>query len=688
MSKVSKDEKAIVAREKEFEYITDRYGPASMLTQVNHINSSRVIMWNSQASQWVSIKDPEQPLVPTGFENILASYSSMLEQAEDDYEIVAKFKKHDYFYILIGYDKKHQRYHAWKRTEMEEHSEGFSTLYNNRYLDSLEVGDTVKKGDYVHMSNNFDKHMNYTYGKNINVVYMVSTKVYEDGILAMNGVDKLFNTYRAHTVEIGLADNEILLNWYGDDDHYQGIPLVGEKVKDGLAAIVRRIDNAKAPYSLKKKYLRHPEKGDRKYFINGRVVDIDVHTNKDPKKLSQVGANKLIVDLFAEQQKFYTELYKYMRNIVDTADNDPHDCSKLAKGAGKDSHCYTSEFSVICEEAHDYVDASAFYADESDNVYGNTKIVLRILDEEKMIVGSKFVGRSGNKGVIARIIPPEKSWHMEDGRPIHFVVAGIGVPGRVNHAQLNEHSANELGHTAVEMMKKTDNLETKGKIIYQLLKCLNKDEAKAWKQWYGDLSDEKKAKCCRRIEKHGPTIIQPPIGNANILDYAKAYEKFPANWQRVVFEDGGKSLRKVLCAPMFYVRLKQDPREKYSTRSRGPVNPLTMLPSKSTEHKRFLAPSSNVPVRFGEMEHEILNAMVNHPDAIATFMMENSTSYDAKITISEQLYMDDPGEDVDMEGFVVQGKKNIEWIEAMIQILGTTIEIETEEAPDGEWFED
>lgn len=699
---MSNKEKAVLRREKALVYDTDRLGPGSLMIQQSHTNSSRVVMTNHQLRDFVSVKEPEQPLVPTGFENKLASYSHMNVQADEDYEIVAKFVKNEYNYVLIGFDKKHRVYHAWKRVEMEEHSEGFSTRYNNKYMDSLEIGDTVKKGDYVQKSANFDKNMNYCYGKNVNVVYLVSPHVYEDGILAMNGVDKMFNTYRSYTLEINLADNDILLNWFGDEHHYQGIPLVGEKCRKGFAAIVRRIDNAKAPYSLKKKRLSQIERGDRKYYVNGRVIDIDILTNKDPSKLIDVGAMKTVNDLYAQQQDYYQRLYRYMRDVVDRADDE--------------GYTYTDDFSIICEEAHDYVDSSAFLADNTDSVYGNTKIILHILDEEKMIVGSKLVGRSGNKGVISKIIPEDRSWHMEDGRPIHFVVATLGIIGRLNQSQLNEHSVNELSHTVVEAMKQTDDVEKKAKLVIRLLDKLNKKESKKFKSWFAGLSDKEKEKTCKRIERQGITVIQEPINNANILDFAEAYEEFPADYQRIVFPDGAKSLRRVLCAKMFYIRLKQDPLEKYSSRSKGPVNPLTTLPSKSNLRKKFLAPYSDVPVRFGEMELEILMAMVNHPAAIADFMMENSTSFDAKLAEAERCYLDDDflggayfgdGEedwedaheidpdDLDRmqmgqvaDEIEMTGKKNLEWISAYLSVLGTEIDMDVEEAPEGEYFDE
>lgn len=217
---MSREERAILKRASEMKYPTDRLGPGSLMIQQSHTNSSRVIMVNSQLTHMVSIKDPEQPLVPSGFENVLASVSSMLNKTDADYKIVAKFVKNEYNYVLIGFDEKNRRYHAWKRVEMEEHSEGFSTMYNNKLMDSLEIGDVVEADTYIQKSTNFDKYMNYQYGRNVNVVYMVSPYVYEDGILVMNGAEHMFNTFRSHTVEINLADNEVLLNWFGDEDHH------------------------------------------------------------------------------------------------------------------------------------------------------------------------------------------------------------------------------------------------------------------------------------------------------------------------------------------------------------------------------------------------------------------------------------------------------------------------------------
>ena len=690
---MSSQEKAILKRVNELKHPTDRLGPSSLMTQQTHINASRMIMVGNQLSQMVSIKDPEQPLVPTGFENVLGSFSSMLDKTDQEYEVVAKFVKNDYNYILIGYDKKHRRFHAWKRVELEEHSEGFATRYNNNYIDSLEIGDVIPKDTMIQKSTNFDKYGNYCYGKNVNTVYLLSAQILEDGILAMNNVDSMMVTTRADTQIISIGENELLLNWYGDDDHYQGIPRIGEKTRKDIIAVVRRVDNAKAPYTLKKKRLRHIERGsDRRYFGKGRVIDIDIRYNGDEDHMPEAGANKMIRDLYHQQQEYYHKLYDYMKDIIDDAEN---------KG-----YTYTDEFSMYCAEAFKYIDAMTYFTDSNDNVFGNMQIIVHLMDDEKLNVGSKLVGRSGNKGVISHILPPDESWFMEDGTPIHLVVAALGIVGRLNPAQLNEFSVNELSATAVEMMKATPDVNKKLRVVYNLMKFLNSDEADDFKKWCKKLDDKDKAKFAKRIEREGIIIVQDPIDNANIFDIAEAYEHFPAKWQRIVFPDGKKSMRKVLCSKMFYVRLKQDPLEKYSVRSRGPVNPLTTLPAKSNMKKKGLEPFSDVPVRFGEYEIEIILAMVNHPAAVAAFMTENSTSWPAKVMMAEHNYLGDidltyefeDEEDVDAEAYLKElmendtllysGKKNMEAISAYANVLGDEIEIEIEDAPDGEWFED
>ena len=668
---ISPQEKVVREEAKRLKYPTDVLGPSAAMMLASNVSSSRAIMTASQLGHSCSVEEAEPALVSTGFEAPLGAYSTMLVKSDGDYEIVAKFEKNLYNYVLIGYDKKRHHYTAWKRYEMEEHSESFATRYKNTFMDDLEVGSKIKEGQTVKKAENFDKNENFCLGKNLNTIYMITTLTMEDGITLMNGAEKMMNTFRCFRVPLAKNDNQLFLNLYGNKDHYQGFPEIGEKVKRGVLCAIRTVDNSKAPYALKGRYLRQIEEGDLVYSQSGRVIDIDIRFNKEPDKLNDSEADQQINRLYLEQQQYYKSLYKYMIDIVNRADDE--------------GYTYSDDFSLICEEAHKYVDSTAFFVDQNDAAFGNMMIEITVMEEEELSVGSKLVGRAGNKGVVCSIISEEESWKMEDGTPIHCVLNALGIVGRLNPAQLNEHSANELGRTVVRMMKQVDDLDEKMEFVYDLLEILNPEEKKALKKYYKNLDKKEKEKFVKKIERFGIIIIQDPIENANITDYEKAYDKFNANWQHVLIPGKGKTLRKILCAPMYFYRLKQDPLDKYSARSRGPVNPLYNLPAKSNLKKRYLELYSDVAVRFGTAEIDVMG-ICNTPEAIADYMATSSTSTAAKDAIAE-LYDIDPSEELIIQDCGSTRKKNREILDAYLSVVNDKLVFEYEYAPEGYMFE-
>ncbi|MCD6304948.1 MAG: hypothetical protein J7M32_01515, partial [Deltaproteobacteria bacterium] len=61
-----------------------------------------------------------------------------------------------------------------------------------------------------------------------------------------------------------------------------------------------------------------------------------------------------------------------------------------------------------------------------------------ILEERKINVGDKLMGRHGNKGVVSRIIPQEEMPHLEDGTPVDIILNPHGVISRMNLGQILE----------------------------------------------------------------------------------------------------------------------------------------------------------------------------------------------------------------------------------------------------------
>src|SRR6185503_5115458 len=61
-----------------------------------------------------------------------------------------------------------------------------------------------------------------------------------------------------------------------------------------------------------------------------------------------------------------------------------------------------------------------------------------VAKKRKLSVGDKMAGRHGNKGVVAKIVPPQDMPFMPDGTPIDIVLNPLGVPSRMNLGQLFE----------------------------------------------------------------------------------------------------------------------------------------------------------------------------------------------------------------------------------------------------------
>src|SRR5690606_38550780 len=61
-----------------------------------------------------------------------------------------------------------------------------------------------------------------------------------------------------------------------------------------------------------------------------------------------------------------------------------------------------------------------------------------VAQKRRLIEGDKLANRHGNKGVVAKILPPEDMPFMADGTPVQMVFNPLGVPSRMNLGQILE----------------------------------------------------------------------------------------------------------------------------------------------------------------------------------------------------------------------------------------------------------
>jgi len=67
-----------------------------------------------------------------------------------------------------------------------------------------------------------------------------------------------------------------------------------------------------------------------------------------------------------------------------------------------------------------------------------SKVRMILTYKAPLKVGDKIAGRSGNKGIISKIIPDKEMPHDEHGKPIDVIMGGAGVASRQNPAQIIE----------------------------------------------------------------------------------------------------------------------------------------------------------------------------------------------------------------------------------------------------------
>ena len=86
------------------------------------------------------------------------------------------------------------------------------------------------------------------------------------------------------------------------------------------------------------------------------------------------------------------------------------------------------------------VDVKVFSRDNGDELAPGVNKVVRvyIAQKRKISVGDKIAGRHGNKGIIAKILPPSDMPFMPDGTPVDIALNPLGVPSRMNVGQIYE----------------------------------------------------------------------------------------------------------------------------------------------------------------------------------------------------------------------------------------------------------
>ena len=560
-------------------------------------SGSRKILYSTQKEHALPLLNPEVPIIQTGFENRFGDYSSSIIKMDDDYEVLAKISKFsrnpNHHYILILRNMRTNQLHVITRISYNHLTESYGYLYNNKVMDQIDIDYIVSKGEIVRSSQAYDDYMNRCDGVNLTTAYICRDKTMEDGIQISESAALKLASPLISKIQIPINDNDIILNLYGNDDEYLGLPYVGEKVKDGIICAIRRENTDDSLYTQSREMLKKILMSDTKYLASGdvEIIDLDIYSN-NPDTLRDRHSN-------SQLNYYYEDKQRYIYEIIHTVD------ALKSKG-------YT-DLSYDLEEL--YINCKREFAGTEfikDKTYSGTILEIIILERNIPQVGDKISNRYGGKGVISEIVPDHLMPIIRDtGQHVEVCFNSSTCVNRLNDGQLKETSLTHIGERVLQfisMAYKDDTTAALDEVVRFIYMC-NPDQAEAMQMWISGSSEEDKDIILQTILDDQCIFLSllPASQSMTLDDLAAIYKEFPYAKQHQILapiiDSTGNiryaiARRTLVCGKMYIYRLKQYAEEKFSVTSLSSVN-IRNENTRSKSSKNFKSLHSNTPIKFG-----------------------------------------------------------------------------------------
>jgi len=574
-----------------------------LVPNLDKTDSNRLQMFNGHLSQCIQIDGAEPPLIFTNFEDQIGDNCLGYKMVKEEVTVLKKIIKNKYNYILITLNEKTNEVDMIWRNEAIHLTEHYGYKNKNELIDSIEEGDILEPDDILFRNYNYDDNMNFTYGTNLNSIYL-ATKGYtnEDGLVISKSTSEKLSTNFIYDFSISVNDNDFLLNLYGDNNNYKCFPDIGEHIINNKILARRRIVLKDIINSFK--YIDETLPGDTIYYGSGEVVDYDVYFNGNMVELEKQMYNSQVYDIIKNQNRFYQEyvdfVHYYLSNNTEENRSGKFICS--------------SDLIYHYNRYKTFLDPKTKYNNKG-NDFSNYIINLMVSHKTPMSVGSKLTGRFGNKGVVSLILPDDEMPEIEtiDGKPVtdeirkklnlktDICINPSGVVNRLNPSQLFESEINFISKSIrlrlYEMLKENKIKESENYLI-EYVSDISKSEGECLKDFFKDLDNIEKLELLNEFIETGIPIHQEPFWNTmDIGKLEELYDKYDVPLMDFKNIENG-----LIQSEIYYIRLKHESKEKMSIRSIG-SNDMKGLPSKDSNSKEHKAPFHSTPIRLGRDEH-------------------------------------------------------------------------------------
>jgi len=470
---------------------------AALIPFVEHDDANRALMGSNMQRQAVPLMNPEEPIVGTGLESIVAKdsrscvtspISGRVVYSDSEQIIIKSDETPDSLSLIEGDNLFHIPLQKYQRTNQ-------NMSFNQKPL--VREGMKVKKGDVL--ADGASTHNGeLALGRNLKVAFMPWRGFnFEDAIVINERLVKedIFSSIHVHEIEIEVRDTK-----RGEEELTPEIPNVSEEAtkdlnKDGIIRIGARVTEGdiligkvtpkgetdptpeekllRAIFGEKAGEVKDASKkadpGVHGVVINTKLFEkrvkrsrseekviisnLQKKTREDKKTLKTARDNKLIELLQGQtsngirnQSSGRTLIKKGTKLTIKRLNSFDMERFDLSipwienKSVWKKIKTVWKNFKREWKTIEDTLEKEMFKLRIGDELQPGILKLAKVYvgTKRKVQVGDKMAGRHGNKGVVATIVPEEDMPFLEDGTPVDIVLNPLGVPSRMNLGQLYE----------------------------------------------------------------------------------------------------------------------------------------------------------------------------------------------------------------------------------------------------------
>ncbi len=466
---------------------------SSLIPFLEHDDANRALMGVNMQRQAVPLLFPEEPIVQSGMEEIVARDSNSAIISE--YDGTVEFVDATNISIKLSRPKKgietfDYRLQKFRRSNQD-------TTKNQTPI--VKMGQKVKRGEPLTNGMGIS-HGKLSLGKNLKVAFMPWQGYnFEDAIIIS---DRLVREDVLTSVHIIKAQVDARITKLGREEITSDIPnvdpvklryldengiiRVGTKVSPGDVLVGKITPQGETELSGEDKLLQiiFGKKAsnvkntslyaDEKTF--GVVTEVRVFSRKKDEEDDKTKAevkwklkeldNVITTERYTLEEEYHAALFSKIKNkelpasvklknetIKAKTRVTAEVFEKLVEGKASILSLFTEDFELTQElsmikqrfgekkeKLLDSYEKEKSAIIKSDDMQSGVikSVIVHIAQVRKIDVGDKLAGRHGNKGVISKIAPEEDMPILPDGTSVDVILNPLGVPSRMNIGQIYE----------------------------------------------------------------------------------------------------------------------------------------------------------------------------------------------------------------------------------------------------------